>query len=509
MNDKILLFKLERNMNPGKILTELAGSRSSDRAFLFREISLDFENLSRIVDSYCYFFQEIGVEKATKVGIYLPNIPEYVFTYLALFKIGAVAVPLDNRLKLEEVIILLSHSGCDYLLTQPARDLNRKELMALVPGLRDVIFTRSADDTALSLEKNLKPTRKSFPVTEISDSELAAIFYTSGTTGIPKGVMWTYRHLESPCATMNYYHYFIPGDIGMCAVPLSHNGGICAPLLILQGIPMLLIERLSPLDLLQGLVQHRITFTFLVPTHFAGLVSLKEFETADFSALRWVSLFGAPGGYELLARFRKHCPRTLLVGGYGLTESAAPNVLMPLEKIKPGSVGKPVPWIEVKIIDEQGNELPVGEVGEIIMKGWPVTPGYYRQPDLTAETIKDGWLYTGDYGRFDEEGYLYIVGRKKDVIIVGGLNVFAPEVEGVLRQHPKVKDVAVVGVPDPVRGEAVKAVFVTVDGKPMTEYEVTSFCRQHLARYKIPTIIETRSELPKTGSGKVKKELLK
>ncbi|MCM8757182.1 MAG: AMP-binding protein, partial [Candidatus Omnitrophica bacterium] len=289
----------------------------------------------------------------------------------------------------------------------------------------------------------------------------------------------------------------------------SHNGGVCAPLLILQGIPMLLIDRLHPLELLHGLVHHRITFTFLVPTHFAGLVNLKEFEKADLSSLRWISLFGAPGGQELVNRFRQYCPNALLVGGYGLTESAAPNVLMPLEKIKPGSVGKPVPWMKVKIVNDNGEDVASGEIGEIIMKGWPVTPGYYRQPELTAEIIKDGWLYTGDYGRFDNEGYLYIIGRKKEVIIVGGLNVFAPEVEGILRLHPRVKEVAVVGIPDPVRGEAVKAVFVTQDGQEMTLPEVTSFCRNHLARYKIPTVIETRSELPRTSTGKVKKEELK
>ncbi|HOJ38839.1 MAG TPA: AMP-binding protein [bacterium] len=496
-------------MNAGKILTELAERRPADKALIFKELSFDYRSVSRMVDRYCHFFNNIGVEKGTKLAIYLPNMPEYIFAYLALFKMGAVAVPLDSRLRLEEVVILLSHAGCEYLLTQPSKHLSVREITALAPGLRDVILTGDTEEKAISLEKHLPATDQVFPVAEISDDDLAAIFYTSGTTGTPKGVMWTYRQLESPCATMNYYHYFIPEDIGLCAVPLSHNGGICAPLLMLEGIPMLLIDRLHPLDLLDGLVKHRITFTFLVPTHFSGLVNLKEFETADLSSLRWISLFGAPGGHELLSRFRKYCPGTLLVAGYGLTESAAPNVLMPLEKVKPGSVGKPVPWVEVRIVDEQGKEVPAGEVGEIIIKGWPITAGYYRQPELTAEVIKDGWLFTGDYGRFDEDGYLFIVGRKKDVIIVGGLNVLATEVEGILRQHPKVKEVAVVGVPDPVRGEAVKAVFVTRDGSEMTEFEVANFCRKHLARYKIPTIVETRPELPKTGTGKIKKEALK
>jgi len=296
--------------------------------------------------------------------------------------------------------------------------------------------------------------------------------------------------------------------MGLCPVPLSHNGGICAPLLVLEKIPMLLLENFHPLDILHNLVRHKVTFTFFVPSLFSAVVHLKEFETADLSALRWISIFGAPGGQELVQRFRAHCPKTMLVAGYGLTETAAPNVLMPQEKIRPGSVGKPVPWVQVKLVDEAGGAIPVGEPGEILIKGWPVTPGYYRQPEVTNEVIKDGWLSTGDYGRFDPDGYLYIVGRKKEVIIVGGLNVFATEVEGVILKYPKVREVAVIGVPDRLRGEAVKAVVVPKEGESITEFDIKHFCNEHLARYKIPTAIEFRRELPKTGSGKIRKELL-
>ncbi|HOK55959.1 MAG TPA: AMP-binding protein, partial [bacterium] len=249
--------------------------------------------------------------------------------------------------------------------------------------------------------------------------------------------------------------------------------------------------------------------TFLVPTMFIGMLNLEVFEKFHLPKLRWAAVFGAPYSPDVIKKFNKVCPQAKLLSGYGLTETAAPNVLPPLEDVRFGSVGKPVPWIEVKIVDEDGVEVPKGEVGEIIMKGWPVTPGYYNQPDLTAQVIRDGWLYTGDLGKFDNDGYLYIVGRKKDVIIVGGLNVYATEVEGVIYKHPKVKEVAVVGVPDKIRGEAIKAVIVPKEGEELTESEIKNYCREHLATYKVPSIIEFRNELPKTGSGKIKKELLR
>ena len=347
-------------------------------------------------------------------------------------------------------------------------------------------------------------------VKDIDENSIAAIFYTSGTTGIPKGVIWTYRHLDSPLATLfDHYHYFEERDVCICPIPFSHNGGIVGILLILKDVKVVVMEFYHPLELLRNLEKYKVTGTFLVPTMFIGMLNLEEFDKVQLPHLRWAAVFGAPYSPDVIKKFNKACPQAKLLSGYGLTESAAPNVLPPLDNVKFGSVGKPVPWVEVKIVDEDGVEVPRGEVGEIIMKGWPITPGYYNQPDLTAQVIKDGWLYTGDLGKFDEDGYLYIVGRKKEVIIVGGLNVYATEVEGVIYKHPKVKEVAVVGVPDKLRGEAVKAVIVPKEGEEITELEIKNFCREHLASYKIPTIIEFRKELPKTGSGKIRKELLR
>ncbi|MGB9677678.1 MAG: class I adenylate-forming enzyme family protein [Candidatus Ratteibacteria bacterium] len=496
-------------MNIGKLLKELKEKRGNNIAVVFKDMEYTYKTIEENANKFANFLRELGVEKGTKVGIYMLNNPEYIYAYFAIFKIGAIAVPLDHRLKTEEIFPLLNHCKCDFLITTVSKEFNPEMIMKNIPSLKNIIITKGTFPNCISLEEKIVKFPSEFPVLDIDESDIAAIFYTSGTTGIPKGVIWTYKHLDSPIETLTYYNYFEEGDVCVSPIPFSHNGGIVAVLLILIGVKLVVMEYYHPLELLQNLHKYNVTGTFLVPTMFIGMLNLEVFDKFHLPYLRWAAVFGAPYSPDVIKKFNKVCPQAKLLSGYGLTETAAPNVLPPLDNVKFGSVGKPVPWVEVKIVDEDGVEVPKGEVGEIIIKGWPVTPGYYNQPDLTAQVIKDGWLYTGDLGKFDEDGYLYIVGRKKEVIIVGGLNVYATEVEGVIYKHPKVKEVAVVGVPDKIRGESVKAVIVPKEGEELTENEIKNFCRKNLASYKVPSIVEFRKELPKTGSGKIKKELLK
>ncbi|MCM8785683.1 MAG: AMP-binding protein [Candidatus Omnitrophica bacterium] len=497
-------------MNIGIKLREIVEKKKNDVAFVFKDVDYTYEKLEQETNKVANFLKELGVEKGTKVGIYMLNNPEYIYSYFALFKIGAIAVPLDHRLKTEELFPLLNHCKAEFLITTITKTFDPEIIIKNVPSLKNIIITKGNFQKCISMEEKIKNISSDFPIKYINESDIAAIFYTSGTTGIPKGVIWTYRHLDSPIDTIfNYYKYFQENDVCICPIPFSHNGGIVGVLLILFGIKLVVMEYYQPLELLQNLQKYNVTGTFLVPTMFIGMLNLSEFDKFHLPSLRWAAVFGAPFSPEVIKKFNKVCPQAKLLSGYGLTETAAPNFLPPLDNVKFGSVGKPVPWIDVKIIDEDGVEVKKGEVGEIIIKGWPVTPGYYNQPDLTSQVIKDGWLYTGDLGKFDEDGYLYIVGRKKEVIIVGGLNVYPNEVEGVIHKYPKVKEVAVVGVSDKLKGEAVKAVIVPKEGEEITEKEIINFCRQHLASYKVPTIVEFRKELPKTGSGKIKKELLK
>jgi len=234
----------------------------------------------------------------------------------------------------------------------------------------------------------------------------------------------------------------------------------------------------------------------------------------DLSSLRWIVSFGASGSADALRRFHQYCPQAHFLHGWGLTETNAPTTVIPLGSEKIESVGRPAPWIEVKIFsaagaNEEDKELPQGQIGEIVVRGWVVTDGYYKDPQATAAALRNGWFHSGDLGRFDAQGYLYIMGRIKEMIKVGGEIVFEPEIESVLHRHPDIAEVAVIGIADKLRGEVPKVFLVLKEGKSVSEEDLRYFCRQHLAHFKIPHYFEFVKELPKIGPGKVDKEKLR
>ena len=229
----------------------------------------------------------------------------------------------------------------------------------------------------------------------------------------------------------------------------------------------------------------------------------------DLSSLRWVVVFGAPSSPEILERFHKYCPNAQLLNGWGMTETSPPNTVTPLGSKKIESVGKPSSVCEIKIFDEANREVPAGEVGEIVIRGPYILDSYYKDPEATAFAKRDGWFHTGDLGRFDSEGFLYIVGRIKEMIKVAGQIVYAPEVEAALSKNPAVLEVAVIGAVDSMRGEAVKAFVVLKEGETLTSEDLRYFAKEHLANFKVPSVIELRESLPKNRTGKIDKELLK
>jgi long-chain acyl-CoA synthetase len=247
---------------------------------------------------------------------------------------------------------------------------------------------------------------------------------------------------------------------------------------------------------------------------YYAFLQLKEFESFDLSSLRWMVTFGASNSPEALRRFHTYCPQAHLLNGWGLTETNAPTAVIPLGSDNIESVGRPAPWVGIKIFSSDGTgkkdkELPVGEVGEIVVKGWVVTDGYYKDSVTSAEALRDGWFYTGDLGKFDKERYLYIVGRKKEMIKVGGEIVFEPEVEAVIQKHPAVIEAAVIALPDKLRGEVPKAYVVLKEGQNVSEEDLRYFCRKHLAHFKLPHYFEFRQALPKNRAGKIDKEVLR
>jgi acyl-CoA synthetase (AMP-forming)/AMP-acid ligase II len=242
---------------------------------------------------------------------------------------------------------------------------------------------------------------------------------------------------------------------------------------------------------------------------YYAILQLKEFEKFNLSSIRWIDVFGAPSNPELLRRFHQYCPQANFFNGWGLTETTGPCVVTPMGSEKLESVGRPAPWIDIRIVDEMDNDLAVGQIGEIIVRSWVVMKGYYKDEEETKRVMRNGWFYTGDLGKFDEQGYLYILGRKKEMIKVSGEIVYAAEVESVISKHPLVKEVAVVGVADDLRGEAVKAVVVLKPESKLKQEDIRYFCKEHLAHFKVPNIVEFRKELPKNRVGKVDKTQLK
>ncbi|MCK9432167.1 MAG: acyl--CoA ligase [Candidatus Omnitrophica bacterium] len=499
-------------MNIVEVLEKAAESYAHKPAVVFRQEEISFSRLKDKVFSLAQSLVKLGVKGGDKVAIYLPSWPEYIISYLAVWSAGACAVPLDFMLTQDEIVSCLAHSEAKVLITKHKATVSFPVLKDELPLLENIISCQDPEEGALNFEELIAAGSPLPPVSNIKDDDLAIIFYTSGTTGKPKGVRISYLQLGAPPKSMSF---FVKGDLGpkdtaLCALPFSHLGGlIYIQNTITFGLTMVLMERFMPLEFLRNIQKYKVNFFWIVPSMYYALLQLKEFETFDLSSLRWIVTFGASNSPEALRRFQQFCPHAFLLNGWGLTETNAPTVVLPMGSKKIESVGCPAPWIQVKVFSGQGAELSCGQVGEVAVKSWVVTSGYFKDEVLTEETIRNGWFYTGDLGRFDEEGFLYIVGRKKEMIKVGGEIVFEPEVEASLQKHPDIAEAAVVGVADKLRGEVPKAYVVAREGKEIPVEDLRYFLRQHLAHFKIPHYFEFCSSLPKNRVGKIDKEKLR
>ena len=334
--------------------------------------------------------------------------------------------------------------------------------------------------------------------------------YTSGTTGKPKGILLTYKHLEGSPAAMDHFVDLNDKDIKLAAIPLSHIGGfIYLQNCIIFAITVVLMDRFNPFEFLGLIDRYKVTCFHIVPPMYNAILTLKEIERFDLSSLRWVVVFGAPSSPEIMERFHKYCPNAKLLNGWGMTETCPPNTVTPMDSDNIASIGKPAPHCTIKVLDDEGNVVPNGEIGEIVISGWIVMKEYYKDPELTKSVLRPEGLHTGDLGRFDENGYLYIAGRKKEMIKVGGQIVFEPEVESALYKHDEVSEVAVIGMSDAMKGEAVKAFVVLRENSLLKAEDIRYFARQHLANFKVPQVVELREELPKNRAGKIDKESLR
>jgi long-chain acyl-CoA synthetase len=341
-------------------------------------------------------------------------------------------------------------------------------------------------------------------IADMDPEDLAGINYTGGTTGHPKGVMLTHGGMTAVSNAAMSTGDYEDGSVGLGALPLAHGYGILTQLLAMRvagtGVLMRWFEPGAALQLIET---HRVRLFAAVPTMLVYLLNHPDLDKYDVSSLERVGCGAAPCPVELLQEFERRFGCTIYEG-YGLTESTVVCTTQRRDRPKVvGSVGVPLPGFTVKILDDDHNEMPVGELGEICARGPHVMKGYYRMPEATAETIRDGWLHTGDIGRTDADGNIYVVDRKKDMIIRGGLNVYPRDIEEILFEHPAIAEAAVVGRPDPEYGEEVIAFVVLRDGANVRAEEILAFCRQRLAKYKAPKEVRFIATLPKSGVGKV------
>ena len=500
-------------MNIRTTLIERAASHGGKPALIFKERVISFLELKEQVMLLASALSKLGIGAGDKVAVFLPNCPEYVFSYLSCFCLGAVVVPLDYMLKDDELISCLSHSEAKLLIALPKQEVSLGAIRSAVPALEKVVLlaadAEAGGDTALLYSDIMACAQGEVPASSVPDKAPALIMYTSGTTGRPKGILLNYKHLSGSPQAMEYFVDLSDRDIKLAALPFSHIAGfIYIQNCLLFGITLIIMDRFNPYEFLKNIERYQVTCFHVVPAMYTALLTLKQLDKFDLSSLRWVVVFGAPSTPEIMERFHRHCPNAKLLNGWGMTETCPPNTVTPLGSSNIASVGKPSPLCEIQLVSDAGEPVACGAIGEIVIRGWVVMDEYYKDPELTAQIKKDGWLYTGDLGRFDAEGFLYIVGRKKEMIKVGGQIVYAPEVEAAFYKHEAVAEAAVVGIADALRGEAVKAFVVLKDGAHLPEEELRYFARQHLAHFKVPQVIEIRAHLPKNRTGKIDKEAL-
>ncbi len=497
-------------MNIRELLTKQAEKYPQKSAILFQGKAITFSEVRDSSFKLANYLLKIGVNSSDKVAIFSPNTPEAIFTFLGVFSMEAAVVPLDFMLTENEIINFINHSQAKVLIANSKIDL--ANIKSECASLKEIIVFAEREGEFSSWDVISRESSYDQPSLEHKEDSLAAVFYTSGSTGHPKGVSLEYRHLDNPSKTINHFLGVSEGDIFLCGgVPFSHVGGLDYILLMITfSSSLVLMSRFNPSEFLRNIEQHKVTIFCIVPAMYVAILSLKGYDKFDLSSLRYAVVFGAPSSPILLKRFHKLCPQAVVLNGWGMTETSAPNAFSPCDESKISSIGYFDFNLEAKIVDGAGKRLENGFHGELWVRGEAVMREYYKEPGLTKEVLTESkWFKTGDIVRVDSDGLHYIVGRKRDMIKVAGEVVFSAEVEEKINRYSKVKEVAVIGVADNLRGEVPKAFIVSKEDEALSEQELKDFLKEHLAHFKIPHHFEFVKDLPKNRTGKVDKGKLK
>ncbi len=487
-------------------------NHSEKEAIVTESERLTYQELDQEIKSFQLGLKRLGIQKGEHIGLLLPNCPEFIIAYLGIACMGNTVVPLNPTLTVDELTYIIEDASIRTLICfQPLQGLVQA-LQKKRPSLKNIIVTPQTTQTGwISFTELTKKRDKSVEVDEsISPDEIAAILYTSGTTGKPKGAMLMHKNLCSNAVSAYETLACNHNDRFLVSLPLFHSFqatvGMLVP--ILGSCKMVIVKDFKPQYILELIEKEKLTIFLGVPSMYLLLTRTPKEEKEPSSFFRLCVSGGAALPVTVANEFEKrfHLP---IHEGYGLTEASPVCSVNPIhEPPKIGSIGKPLKGVKIKVVDENEKEVPVGEVGELLVNGENVMKGYLGLPEETKQTIRNNWLHTGDMAKQDEEGYFYIVDRKKEMIIVAGENVYPREVEEVLYQHPDVAETAVIGIPDQLRGEVPRAFVRLKENAPENKKEILSFCREHLASYKIPKTIRFIKEFPKNATGKIlKKEL--
>jgi long-chain acyl-CoA synthetase len=454
-----------------------------------------------------------GIGKGDRVALLFSNTLEFCICYFAVTQIGAVCLPVNYRLSSEEMAYQLQDTGARVLVFE---DIYRETVLPILPRLEKiekVFMTGLEVPDGLSRYRELEAGEARFEEVPIDEEDLASIMYTSGTTGRPKGAMICHRNLICNGMTAANVMKVVPETRQMILTPLFHASALHSQLisLVLTASSGVVMKEFKTKESLELMDREKITILVAVPTMYWFWVTYPEFDRYDLSSIELTISGAAPAAPELIKLMAEKFPRSRFINGGGQTESTSFTFALPPEAAltKLGSVGWAAPCNEIIVVNDQGQEQPVNEMGELWFKGPAVCKGYWNKPEQTKETITNGWLHTGDVGKVDEDGFLYLLDRKKDMIIRGGENIYCIEVENALYSHPKVLEAAVVGVPDKMFGEQVKAVLVLKPGETATAEEIREFCFKHLADYKVPKFVTFMEALPRNPGGKVVKAKLR
>jgi long-chain acyl-CoA synthetase len=498
----VVVAEVEPAVNLASNLVDIAGAHGDRVALRLGEATTTYRELDRDTARVAGLLRDRGTQPGDRVGIMLPNTPEFAVLYYGVLRAGGVTIPMNPLLKAREVAYYLGDSGARLVFVwhgfaeeaQAGAKQAEAEAIVVDPATFGQVVLAAAQPLA--------------EVVERQEDDTAVILYTSGTTGQPKGAELTHVNLARNAeVTRADLLRLTPDDVVFGGLPLFHSFGQTVTLntVVGAGASLSLLPRFDPGQALQVLAGHRATVFAGVPTMYGALLFHPDRAAYDVSALRVCVSGAAALPVEVLRGFEAAFGCTVLEG-YGLSEtSPVASFNHPDRERKPGSIGTPIRGVEMRVVDEQGSDVPRGEVGEIAIRGHNVMKGYWRRPEETATAIPDGWFRTGDLARQDDEGYFYIVDRKKDLIIRGGYNVYPREVEEVLYEHPAVAEAAVIGLPHPELGEEVGAAVVLKPGAGVTAEALRDHVKAQVAAYKYPRKVWIVDALPKTATGKILK----